>query len=52
MDNENKQVPTGIPKICATCRYKDTPCDWCFYDKDGTDNWEWDGREWPHRTDE
>lgn len=32
-----------IPKICKTCKYGKSPCDWCVYDPDGELNWEWRG---------
>lgn len=32
-----------IPKNCDTCKYGKSPCDWCWNDPDGTDNWEWKG---------
>lgn len=32
-----------IPKTCKTCRYGNSPCDWCQYDPDGELNWEWRG---------
>lgn len=32
-----------IPKMCKTCRYGNSPCDWCQYDPDEELNWEWRG---------
>lgn len=32
-----------IPKICKTCKYGKSPCDWCKFDADGDLNWEWRG---------
>lgn len=32
-----------IPKKCDTCKYGKSPCDWCWNDTDGIDNWEWKG---------
>lgn len=40
---ERDAAMSFIPKIRDTCKYKDTPCDWCMYDPDGLDNWELDG---------
>lgn len=42
-----KPVGPEIPKICKTCKFKDSPCDWCFFDPEGADNWVWDGEPWP-----
>ena len=46
----NETPPHGIPKVCGTCKYGKSPCDWCFYDPDGADNWVWDGKPWPRET--
>lgn len=42
MNEENKNGK-NIPKICKTCKYGNSPCDWCFFDPDGDLNWEWNG---------
>ena len=28
---------------CGVCKYGSSPCDWCYYDSDGTLNFEWRG---------
>lgn len=33
-----------VPKVCATCKYGESPCDWCVNDPDGDMNWEWNGK--------
>ena len=30
-----------IPRVCKTCEYGTSPCDWC---NDGMDHWEWNGK--------
>lgn len=41
---EHDAAMSFIPKTCATCKYGNSPCDWCVYDPDGDLNWEWNGK--------
>lgn len=45
---ERDAAMSFIPKTCATCKYGNSPCDWCVNDPDGDLNCEWDGKskEW------
>lgn len=33
----------GNKTRCGVCKYGSSPCDWCYYDSDGTLNFEWRG---------
>ena len=41
---ERDAAMSFIPKTCATCKYGNSPCDWCVNDPDGDLNWEWNGK--------
>lgn len=41
---ERDAAMSFIPKTCATCKYGNSPCDWCVNDHDGDLNWEWNGK--------
>ena len=41
---ERDAAMSFIPKICVTCKYDNSPCDWCVNDPDGDLNWEWNGK--------
>lgn len=41
---ERDAAVSFIPKTCATCKYGESPCDWCVNDPDGDMNWEWNGK--------
>ena len=41
---ERDATMSFIPKICVTCKYDNSPCDWCVNDPDGDLNWEWNGK--------
>lgn len=41
---ERDAAMSFIPKTCATCKYGESPCDWCVNNPDGDLNWEWNGK--------
>lgn len=41
---EQDAAMSFIPKTCTTCKYGNSPCDWCVNDPDGDLNWEWNGK--------
>ena len=41
---ERDAAMSFIPKTCTTCKYGNSPCDWCVNDPDGDMNREWNGK--------